>query len=193
MAISNKQIAGVRETRKGATIHKTNERPGTRAQVRYVRVSAYKAREVLDLIRGKHVADADEEPAQQGRVDAEVPPEPADAGPVPRHAVACHRRQDGRPARVVERGSLAARRVPRRVAPRACERHDLGVRELRGRQADRVRLLRAAGRRREEEEGEEAGDLRAHRRTPIVSASARRRHADEDGPPPVSESPRRTT
>jgi large subunit ribosomal protein L22 len=60
MAVSNNQIAGVRETRKGATIYKTNERPGTRAQVRYVRVSAYKAREVLDLIRGKHVAEADE-------------------------------------------------------------------------------------------------------------------------------------
>ena len=44
MAVSGKQIAGVRETRKGATIYKTNERPGTRAQVRYVRVSTYKAR-----------------------------------------------------------------------------------------------------------------------------------------------------
>lgn len=31
---------------------KTNERPGTRAQGKYLRVSAYKAREVLDLIRG---------------------------------------------------------------------------------------------------------------------------------------------
>ena len=60
MAQSGTKIAAVRETRKGATIYKTNERPGTRAQVRYVRVSAYKAREVLDLIRGKHVADADE-------------------------------------------------------------------------------------------------------------------------------------
>ncbi len=39
---------------------KTNERPGTRAVVRYVRMSAYKAREVLDLIRGKHVDEADE-------------------------------------------------------------------------------------------------------------------------------------
>ena len=38
---------------------KTNERPGTRASVRYLRVSAYKAREVLDLIRGLHVDDAD--------------------------------------------------------------------------------------------------------------------------------------
>ncbi len=38
---------------------KTNERPGTRAQVRYLRVSAYKAREVLDLIRDQHVDDAD--------------------------------------------------------------------------------------------------------------------------------------
>jgi large subunit ribosomal protein L22 len=38
---------------------KTNERPGTRAQVRYSRMSASKAREVLDLIRGKHVVEAD--------------------------------------------------------------------------------------------------------------------------------------
>jgi len=37
---------------------KTNERPGTRAQVKYVRSSAYKAREVLDLIRGETVARA---------------------------------------------------------------------------------------------------------------------------------------
>jgi large subunit ribosomal protein L22 len=37
---------------------KTNERPGTRAQVRYVRTSAYKAREVLDLIRGLPVSEA---------------------------------------------------------------------------------------------------------------------------------------
>jgi len=39
---------------------KTNERPGTRAQVRFQRVSAYKAREVLDLIRDLHVRDADQ-------------------------------------------------------------------------------------------------------------------------------------
>lgn len=44
----------------GGSGTKTNERPGTRAQVRYVRASAYKAREVLDLIRGLHVADADQ-------------------------------------------------------------------------------------------------------------------------------------
>jgi large subunit ribosomal protein L22 len=37
---------------------KTNERPGVRAQVRYVRVSPYKAREVLNLIRGQHVGRA---------------------------------------------------------------------------------------------------------------------------------------
>ena len=42
MAKSGTKIAAVRETRKGATIYKTNERPGTRAQVKYVRVSAYK-------------------------------------------------------------------------------------------------------------------------------------------------------
>ena len=57
---SGKDLAAVRITRKGATIHKTNERPGTHAQARYIRISAYKAREVLDLIRGKHVNDADE-------------------------------------------------------------------------------------------------------------------------------------
>jgi len=39
---------------------KTNERPGTRAQARFVRISAYKAREVLDLIRDEHVSDADQ-------------------------------------------------------------------------------------------------------------------------------------
>ena len=39
---------------------KTNERPGTRAQASYVRSSAYKAREVLDLIRGKSYAEAAE-------------------------------------------------------------------------------------------------------------------------------------
>ena len=44
---------------------KTNERPGTRASVRHLHVSAYKAREVLDLIRGKHVADADEGPTMK--------------------------------------------------------------------------------------------------------------------------------
>ncbi len=39
---------------------KTNERPGTRAEVRYVRMSAYKARAVLDLIRGKELQQTDE-------------------------------------------------------------------------------------------------------------------------------------
>lgn len=42
------------------TATKTNERPGTRAQHRYARLSATKARVVLDLIRGKSVAEADE-------------------------------------------------------------------------------------------------------------------------------------
>jgi large subunit ribosomal protein L22 len=39
---------------------KTNERPGTRAQVRHVRMSATKAREVLDLVRGVPVGEAAE-------------------------------------------------------------------------------------------------------------------------------------
>ena len=37
---------------------KTNERPGTRAQVRHARMSAFKVREVLDLIRGLPVGEA---------------------------------------------------------------------------------------------------------------------------------------
>lgn len=37
---------------------KTNERPGTRAQVRYLRMSASKARVVLNLVRDKQVGEA---------------------------------------------------------------------------------------------------------------------------------------
>ncbi|MGH9064607.1 MAG: 50S ribosomal protein L22, partial [Acidimicrobiales bacterium] len=37
---------------------KTNERPGTRAVLRHCRMSAWKAREVLDLVRGEEVARA---------------------------------------------------------------------------------------------------------------------------------------
>ena len=40
------------------TATKTNERTGTRAQVKYVRSSAYKVREVLNLIRTKSFAEA---------------------------------------------------------------------------------------------------------------------------------------
>jgi large subunit ribosomal protein L22 len=39
---------------------KTNERPGTRAQMRFARVSASKARAVLDLVRGLPVSEAAE-------------------------------------------------------------------------------------------------------------------------------------
>jgi large subunit ribosomal protein L22 len=39
---------------------KTNERPGTRAKVRYARMSAWKVRVVLDLIRGKSIGEAAE-------------------------------------------------------------------------------------------------------------------------------------
>ena len=37
---------------------KTNERPGTRAELKFARFSAYKAREVLNLIRGLSIDDA---------------------------------------------------------------------------------------------------------------------------------------
>lgn len=39
---------------------KTNEREGTRAVLRHARVSAYKVREVLDLVRGKPVHEAED-------------------------------------------------------------------------------------------------------------------------------------
>ncbi len=42
------------------TAAKTNERPGTRATASHIRTSAYKAREVLDQIRGKSYAEASE-------------------------------------------------------------------------------------------------------------------------------------
>ncbi len=42
------------------TAAKTNERPGTRAKASHVRSSAYKAREVLNEIRGKSYAEAAE-------------------------------------------------------------------------------------------------------------------------------------
>ncbi|MEL7155746.1 MAG: 50S ribosomal protein L22 [Actinomycetota bacterium] len=51
---------------------KTNERPGTRAQVRYVRMSASKARIVLDLIRNKPVVEASEILTFSERLAAEV-------------------------------------------------------------------------------------------------------------------------
>ena len=46
------------KTNEGAT--EVGERTGTRAVVRYMRVSASKAREVLDLIRGLDAKDADD-------------------------------------------------------------------------------------------------------------------------------------
>jgi large subunit ribosomal protein L22 len=51
---------------------KTNERPGTRAVVRYVRVSASKAREVLNLIRGESYGRAAEILAFSERSVSEV-------------------------------------------------------------------------------------------------------------------------
>jgi len=51
---------------------KTNERPGTRAVARYVRVSASKAREVLDLIRGESYGRAAEIAAFSERAVSDV-------------------------------------------------------------------------------------------------------------------------
>jgi large subunit ribosomal protein L22 len=49
------------KTNEGAVngVHAPGERPGTRAQVKFVRMSAYKARQVIDTIRGKDVREAD--------------------------------------------------------------------------------------------------------------------------------------
>ena len=54
------------------TAIKTNERPGTRAQVKNVRMSATKARVVLDLVRGKSVAEAIDVLTYTERAAAEV-------------------------------------------------------------------------------------------------------------------------
>ncbi len=55
---------------------KTNEAPGTRAVLRHYRMSAYKARQVLDLIRGKDADRAEEilnaTPREAARVVAKV-------------------------------------------------------------------------------------------------------------------------
>ena len=49
------------KTNEGARpgVHEPGERPGVRAQVKYVRMSAYKARVVLDLVRGMDVTEAE--------------------------------------------------------------------------------------------------------------------------------------
>ncbi|MCU1483262.1 MAG: rplV [Actinomycetia bacterium] len=54
------------------TTGKTNERPGTRAVAMHVRMSAYKARVVLDLVRNKDIATADEILRFSDREAAEV-------------------------------------------------------------------------------------------------------------------------
>jgi large subunit ribosomal protein L22 len=51
---------------------KTNESPGTRAVLRHYRMSAYKAREVLDLVRGKDADRAEEILAATPREAARV-------------------------------------------------------------------------------------------------------------------------
>ncbi len=48
------------KTAGSTTVNKTNERPGTPAHVRYVRISPYKVRVVLDLIRGESIPRAAE-------------------------------------------------------------------------------------------------------------------------------------
>ena len=47
-------------TRQECDAGKTNEREGTRAVLRHARVSPYKVREVLDLVRGKPVHEAED-------------------------------------------------------------------------------------------------------------------------------------
>ena len=71
---------------------KTNERPGTRAVVRHVRVSASKARAVLDLIRGQSYGSAAEILAFSERSVAEIIAKGLDS------AVANAEHNDGIPA-----------------------------------------------------------------------------------------------
>ncbi|MBT3248466.1 MAG: 50S ribosomal protein L22 [Actinobacteria bacterium] len=71
---------------------KTNERPGTRAVVRHVRVSASKARAVLDLIRGQSYGSAAEILAFSDRSVAEIIAKGLDS------AVANAEHNDGIPA-----------------------------------------------------------------------------------------------
>ncbi len=71
---------------------KTNERPGTRAVVRHVRVSASKARAVLDLIRGQSYGAAAEILAFSERSVAEIIAKGLDS------AVANAEHNDGIPA-----------------------------------------------------------------------------------------------
>lgn len=58
------------------TASKTNERPGTKAVLKHFHMSAYKARQVLDLIRNKDVVTASEilanTPREAARVSAKV-------------------------------------------------------------------------------------------------------------------------
>ena len=86
---------------------KTNERPGTRAQVRYVRSSAYKAREVLDLIRGEHVDRRPRDPRVLRARHRPGHPQGASSrpSPTPRH-------NDGIAADELVRVGLLRRRGP---------------------------------------------------------------------------------
>ncbi|MGZ0184484.1 MAG: 50S ribosomal protein L22 [Acidimicrobiales bacterium] len=71
---------------------KTNERPGTRAVARYVRVSASKAREVLNLVRGESYGRAAEILAFSERSVSDV------VGKLLESAVANAENNDGIPA-----------------------------------------------------------------------------------------------
>ena len=71
---------------------KTNERPGTRAVARYVRVSASKAREVLNLVRGESYGRAAEILAFSERSVSDV------VGKLLESAVAHAENNDGIPA-----------------------------------------------------------------------------------------------
>ena len=94
---------------------KTNERPGTRAVVRYVRVSASKAREVLDLIRGESYGRAAEILAFSERSVSEVIAKGLDS------AVANAENNDGIPAEELHVSACYADEGPtlKRWRPRA--------------------------------------------------------------------------
>ena len=96
---------------------KTNERPGTRAEAKYIRMSASKAREVLDLIRGRDVA--------RGRPDLAVLPSAIRRSPIRKclaSAVANAEHNDSQARRAVRVGLLRRRGTDAQALASPCSR-----------------------------------------------------------------------
>ena len=160
---------------------KTNERPGTKAVLRYHRMSASKARQVLDLIRGEDVGDAAD-------ILRTTPREAADVvGRVLASAVANAVHNDGQDAEdlyvsacFADEGATLKRWRPRargrasRIRKRTC--HITIV-------VSRLPDERLARRRAEREEAGAQRSRRvseSRRRADLSGRLSRRRHAQEE-------------